>query len=56
MLVGTTLGGTDGIDAYGNLTSVTNPLRETTKYAYAGHAAQWGEIIQVTSPGPGAPS
>ena len=29
MLVGTTLGGTDGIDAYGNLTSVTTSTGET---------------------------
>ena len=42
-------------DADGNLIAVTNPLRQTTTYAYQGSAARWGEVTKVTMPGPGAP-
>jgi YD repeat-containing protein len=47
---------TYGYDSDGNLTSLTNPLGNTTKYTYAENAEQWGEVTQVTMPGPGTPS
>lgn len=47
---------TYGYDRYGNLTSVTNPLRYTIRYAFQEpgdeNAGRWGEVTRVTMPGP----